>query len=74
MAFSKIIIEQIRNYCSGHLADDSWYENEFSFINETELFEENSSIASILNVEALGVYFKILLQPLNPIINKILRE
>lgn len=37
MAFSKIIIEQIRNYCSGHLADDSWYENEFSFINETEL-------------------------------------
>ena len=37
MAFSKIIKEQIRNYCSGHLADDSLYENEFSFINETEL-------------------------------------
>ncbi len=37
MAFSEEIKEEINSYCNKHLADDLWYENEFSFIKDTEL-------------------------------------
>ena len=30
--FSERIKKEIEDYCNNHLADDSWYENEFSFI------------------------------------------
>ena len=34
MAFSERIKKEIEDYCNNHLADDSWYENEFSFIQD----------------------------------------
>lgn len=37
MAFSKELKKEIKEYCSSHLATDSWYENEFSFIKNEEL-------------------------------------
>lgn len=37
MAFSERIKKEIEDYCNNHLADDSWYENEFSFIQDIEL-------------------------------------
>lgn len=37
MAFSEEIKEEINSYCNKHLADDLWYENEFSFIKDAEL-------------------------------------
>lgn len=37
MAFSEKIKKEIEDYCNNHLATDSWYENEFSFIRDVEL-------------------------------------
>lgn len=37
MAFSKELKNEIELYCSNHLATDSWYENEFCFIQNIEL-------------------------------------
>lgn len=37
MAFSEELKKEIKIYCNNHLAMDSWYENEFSFIKDTEL-------------------------------------
>lgn len=37
MAFSEEIKKEINSYCNKHLADDLWYENEFSFIKDAEL-------------------------------------
>lgn len=37
MAFSKELKNEIEIYCNNHLATDSWYENEFSFIQDIEL-------------------------------------
>ena len=37
MAFSKELKKEIEEYCNNHLATDSWYENEFSFIKNEEL-------------------------------------
>lgn len=37
MAFSQKIKKEIEDYCNNHLATDSWYENEFSFIRDVEL-------------------------------------
>ena len=37
MAFSEILKKEIEDYCNNHLADNSWYENEFSFIKDIEL-------------------------------------
>lgn len=37
MAFSETIKNEIVSYCNNHLATDSWYENEFSFIQDVEL-------------------------------------
>lgn len=37
MAFSEEIKKEIEDYCNNHLATDSWYENEFSFIQDVEL-------------------------------------
>ena len=39
MAFSKEIKKEIEIYCNNHLADNSWYENEFSFIHDERLKE-----------------------------------
>lgn len=37
MAFSEKLKSEIELYCNNHLAADSWYENEFSFIQDMEL-------------------------------------
>lgn len=37
MAFSKELKNEVETYCSNHLADDEWYENEFCFIQDREL-------------------------------------
>lgn len=37
MAFSEKLKSEIQLYCTNHLPLDSWYENEFSFIQDTEL-------------------------------------
>lgn len=37
MAFSEELKKEIKIYCNNHLAMDSWYENEFSFIKDIEL-------------------------------------
>lgn len=37
MAFSEELKSEIEVYCNNHLATDSWYENEFSFIQDIEL-------------------------------------
>ena len=37
MAFSEEIKKEIEDYCNNYLADDSWYENEFCFIQDVEL-------------------------------------
>lgn len=37
MAFSEKIKKEIEMYCNNHLATDSWYENEFYFIQDAEL-------------------------------------
>lgn len=37
MAFSKELREEIELYCINHLATDSWYENEFCFIQNIGL-------------------------------------
>ena len=37
MAFSEKLKSEIELYCNNHLATDSWYENEFSFIQDMEL-------------------------------------
>lgn len=37
MAFSKEIKKEIEQYCSNHLPSDSWYENEFSFVQDIRL-------------------------------------
>ena len=37
MAFSKEIKDEIERYCNNHLAEDTWYENEFSFISDMQL-------------------------------------
>lgn len=37
MAFSEKIKKEIEDYCNNHLATDSWYENEFFFIQNVEL-------------------------------------
>lgn len=37
MAFSQEIKNEIELYCNNHLASDSWYENEFCFIQDMEL-------------------------------------
>lgn len=37
MAFSKEIKDEIERYCNNHLAEDTWYENEFSFIADMQL-------------------------------------
>lgn len=37
MAFSEKLKSEIELYCNNHLAIDSWYENEFSFIQDMEL-------------------------------------
>lgn len=37
MAFSEELKNEIKLYCGNHLATDSWYENEFSFIQDIEL-------------------------------------
>lgn len=37
MAFSKELKNEIELYCFSHLATDSWYENEFCFIQDIEL-------------------------------------
>lgn len=39
MAFSEGIKNAVNSYCNNHLAPDSWYENEFSFIKDAELRE-----------------------------------
>ena len=39
MAFSEEIKNAVNSYCNNHLAPDSWYENEFSFIKDAELRE-----------------------------------
>ena len=37
MAFSEEFKNEIEVYCNNHLASDSWYENEFCFIQDIEL-------------------------------------
>lgn len=37
MAFSETIKKEIKKYCNNHLANDLWYEHEFSFIKDIEL-------------------------------------
>ena len=37
MAFSEEIKNIVNNYCNNHLPQDSWYENEFSFITDDAL-------------------------------------
>ena len=37
MAFSEKLKNEIQQYCTNHLAPDSWYENKFSFIQDMEL-------------------------------------
>lgn len=37
MAFPKKLADEIRVYCTNHLPPDSWYENEFSFIQDIAL-------------------------------------
>ena len=37
MAFSEKLKNEIQLYCTNHLPPDSWYENEFSFIQDIEL-------------------------------------
>lgn len=37
MAFSEELKNEIELYCNNHLATDSWYKNEFSFIQDIEL-------------------------------------
>lgn len=37
MAFSEELKNEIEHYCNNHLATNSWYENEFSFIHDIEL-------------------------------------
>lgn len=37
MAFSEEIKNEIELYCNNHLATESWYNNEFSFIRDIEL-------------------------------------
>lgn len=37
MAFSEELKREIELYCINHLATDSWYENEFSFVRDMEL-------------------------------------
>ncbi|MEE0419232.1 MAG: hypothetical protein UDG86_04190 [Lachnospiraceae bacterium] len=37
MAFSEKLKSEIELYCNNHLATDSWYENEVSFIQDMEL-------------------------------------
>lgn len=37
MAFSKELRHKVQLYCINHLATDSWYENEFCFIQDMEL-------------------------------------
>lgn len=37
MAFSQELKNEIEHYCNNHLATNSWYENEFSFIHDIEL-------------------------------------
>ncbi|MBD5147066.1 MAG: hypothetical protein HDT21_14365 [Ruminococcus sp.] len=37
MAFSKELKNEIELYCTNHLADNSWYKNEFCFIQDEEL-------------------------------------
>ena len=37
MPFSKEFAAEIQSYCTNHLPPDSWYENEFSFIQDTKL-------------------------------------
>lgn len=37
MAFSEKLKNEIELYCNNHLPQDSWYENEFSFIQGLDL-------------------------------------
>lgn len=37
MPFSEELRKNIEDYCNNHLANDSWYENEFSFIQDSNL-------------------------------------
>lgn len=37
MAFSEELREEIEHYCTNHLAEDSWYSNEFCFIQDEVL-------------------------------------
>ena len=37
MAFSEKLKNEIELYCNNHLPQDSWYENEFSFIQSLDL-------------------------------------
>lgn len=48
MAFSAEISNEIYKYCNNHLAEENWYENEFSFVKDdalrTRLVEEFRAI------------------------------
>lgn len=37
MAFSETLKNAINDYCNNHLADESWYENKFEFIEDGDL-------------------------------------
>ena len=37
MPLSKNVKDEIYNYCNNHLADESWYEDEFEFIEDADL-------------------------------------
>lgn len=37
MPLSKEIKDAVYSYCNGHLAEDSWYENEFDFVEDNNL-------------------------------------
>ncbi len=49
MAFSKEFKKEIEEYCNNHLATDSWYENEFSFIKNEELKNRYKSKKWMIN-------------------------
>lgn len=54
MAFSDEIKREIERYCNSHLASDSWYENEFSFIKD-----ENLKKRIIMEFKAIRFAYKL---------------